>query len=34
MTRRESGRPATIGPEKIAQIVQKTIQQTPGDSTH
>ena len=28
-----SGRPATIGPEKIAQIVHKTIQETPGDST-
>lgn len=28
-----SGRPATIGPEKIAQIVQKTMQETPGDST-
>src|SRR6266849_3472643 len=29
-----SGRPCTIGPEKIAQIVQKTIQETPCDSTH
>lgn len=29
-----SGRPRTIGPEKIAQIVQKTIQETPCDSTH
>jgi transposase len=29
-----SGRPRTIGPEKIAQIVQKTIQETPRDSTH
>ena len=28
-----SGRPATIGPEKIAQIVQKTMQETPDDST-
>jgi transposase len=27
-----SGRPATIGPEKIAQIVQKTMQETPADS--
>jgi len=29
-----SGRPCTIGPEKIAQIVHKTIQETPCDSTH
>jgi len=29
-----SGRPATIGPEKIAQIIQKTKQETPRDSTH
>jgi transposase len=29
-----SGRPRTIGPEKIAQIVHKTIQETPCDSTH
>jgi transposase len=28
-----SGRPPTLGPEKIAQIVHKTIQETPGDST-
>jgi transposase len=29
-----SGRPRTIGPEKIAQIVQKTTHETPVDSTH
>ena len=29
-----SGRPRTIGPEKIAQIVQKTTRETPCDSTH
>src|SRR5271156_5284490 len=29
-----SGRPATIGPEKIAHVVQKTMQETPRDSTH
>jgi putative transposase len=29
-----SGRPPTIGPEKVAQIVRKTIQETPRDSTH
>jgi putative transposase len=29
-----SGRPVTIGPEKIAQIVQKTMHATPRDSTH
>src|SRR5260370_4474846 len=29
-----SGRPCTIGPEKIAQLVHKTIQDTPCDSTH
>jgi transposase len=29
-----SGRPATIGPEKIAHIVHKTMQETPRDSTH
>lgn len=29
-----AGRPRTIGPEKIAQIVQKTTQETPVDSTH
>ncbi|HEY6371445.1 MAG TPA: IS630 family transposase [Candidatus Sulfotelmatobacter sp.] len=29
-----SGRPRTIGPEKIAQIVQKTTRETPVDSTH
>ncbi len=29
-----SGRPRTIGPEKIAQIVQKTTRETPADSTH
>jgi transposase len=29
-----SGRPRTIGPEKIAQIVQKTTRETPIDSTH
>jgi transposase len=29
-----SGRPRTIGPEKIAQIVQKTTGETPVDSTH
>src|SRR5207253_2242209 len=29
-----SGRPPTIGPEKVAQIVHKTIQETPRDSTH
>lgn len=29
-----SGRPAIIGPEKIAQIVHKTVQETPRDSTH
>ena len=29
-----SGRPAIIGPEKIAQIVQKTTQEIPRDSTH
>ena len=29
-----SGRPRTIGPEKIAQIVQKTTCETPVDSTH
>jgi transposase len=29
-----SGRPATIGPEKIAQIVRKTTHETPVDSTH
>jgi transposase len=28
------GRPSTIGPEKIAQIVYKTVQETPCDSTH
>jgi len=28
-----SGRPPTLGPEKIAQIVHKTMQETPGDST-
>jgi len=28
-----SGRPPTIEPEKIAQIIQKTRQETPGDST-
>jgi transposase len=28
------GRPATIGPEKIAQIVRKTTHETPVDSTH
>jgi transposase len=29
-----SGRPGTIGPEKIAQIVYKTVQETPRDSTN
>jgi transposase len=29
-----SGRPRTIGPEKVAQIVQKTTRETPVDSTH
>jgi transposase len=29
-----SGRPRTIGPEKIAQIVHKTTRETPCDSTH
>src|ERR1035438_10227054 len=29
-----SGRPVTIGPEKIAHIVHKTMQETPRDSTH
>jgi len=29
-----SGRPRTIGPQQIAQIVQKTTQETPADSTH
>jgi transposase len=29
-----SGRPRTIGPEQIAQIVQKTTSETPVDSTH
>jgi len=29
-----SGRPRTIGPQKIAQIVQKTTRETPVDSTH
>ena len=29
-----SGRPVTIGPDKIAQIVHKTTQETPRDSTH
>jgi transposase len=29
-----SGRPRTIGPEQIAQIVQKTTHETPVDSTH
>lgn len=29
-----SGRPRLIGPEKIAQIVHKTVQETPVDSTH
>jgi transposase len=29
-----SGRPRDIQPEKIQQIVQKTIQETPPDSTH
>ena len=29
-----AGRPAVIGPEKIQQIVQKSIQETPPDSTH
>jgi transposase len=28
------GRPRTIGPERIAQIVQKTTHETPVDSTH
>ena len=28
-----SGRPPTLGPEKIAQIVHKTMHETPGDST-
>ena len=28
------GRPATIGPEKIAQIVRKTTHESPVDSTH
>lgn len=28
-----SGRPPTLGPEKIAPIVHKTMQETPGDST-
>jgi transposase len=28
-----SGRPPTLGPEKIAQIVHKTMQETPVDST-
>src|SRR5712692_7412525 len=29
-----SGRPLRIGPEKIAQIVHKTLKETPVDSTH
>ena len=29
-----AGRPATIGPEKIAQIVQKTTRETPVDAMH
>ena len=29
-----SGRPPRIGPEKTAQIVHKTVQETPIDSTH
>ena len=29
-----SGRPRRIGPEQIAQIVHKTTQETPADSTH
>jgi putative transposase len=29
-----SGRPATIGPEKIAQIIYKTVHEIPCDSTH
>jgi transposase len=29
-----SGRPRRIGPEQIAQIVHKTMQETPADSTH
>jgi Homeodomain-like domain len=29
-----SGRPRVIPPEKIEQIVRKTIQETPPDSTH
>ena len=29
-----SGRPPSIGPEKIQQIVRKTTQETPPDSTH
>jgi transposase len=29
-----SGRPRRIQPEQIAEIVQKTIQETPSDSTH
>lgn len=29
-----SGRPRTIGPDKIAQVVHKTVQETPRDSTH
>jgi transposase len=29
-----SGRPPRIGPEKIAQIVHKTLKETPVDSTH
>jgi transposase len=29
-----SGRPPRIGPEKIAQIVYKTLKETPVDSTH
>jgi glycosyltransferase involved in cell wall biosynthesis/transposase len=30
----QSGRPRRIGPEQIAQIVHKTTQETPADSTH
>ena len=29
-----SGRPRRIGPEQIAQIIHKTTQETPADSTH
>ena len=29
-----SGRPPRIGPEKTAQIVHKTVRETPVDSTH